>query len=150
MIQIRRAGIADLSALADLFDLYRIFYHQPSDIAAATRFLKERLNNNESVVFVAEHENRLIGFTQLYPIFSSVSMQRAWLLNDLYVHAIARKQGIAALLLDAARQHGIDTNARYLLLETQKENFTAQSVYEKNGWKKTADYFYELGLGENS
>ena len=146
MIQIRRAGIADLSGLIELFDLYRIFYHQPSDIAAAKRFLEERINGNESVIFIAELQNRMIGFTQLYPIFSSVSMQRAWLLNDLYVHASARKQGVAALLLQAAKQHGLNTHSKYLLLETQNENFTAQSVYEKNGWTKTADFFYELSL----
>jgi len=146
MIQVRRAGVQDISALADLFDLYRIFYHQPSDIAAANKFLKERMDHQESVIFIAEQQNRMIGFTQLYPIFSSVSLQKAWLLNDLYVHASARQQGVAALLLEAAKQHGIETNSKYLLLETQKDNFTAQSVYEKNGWTKTTDYFYELNL----
>jgi len=102
------------------------------------------------VIFVAEQENNLVGFTQLYPIFSSVSLQRAWLLNDLYVHASVRKQGIAALLLDAARQHGLQTSSKYLLLETANDNFTAQSVYEKNGWTKTSGYFYELVLKENN
>ena len=150
MIVIRKANTADVPRLADLFDLYRIFYHQPSDIAAATRFLKTRIENNESVIFVAEQENNLVGFTQLYPIFSSVSLQIAWLLNDLYVHASVRNQGIAALLLDAARQHGLQTSSKYLLLETANDNFTAQSVYEKNGWTKTSGYFYELVLKENN
>jgi len=149
MIQIGRAAVQDISALADLFDLYRIFYHQPSDIAAANKFLKARMERQESVIFVAEQQNRMIGFTQLYPIFSSVSLQKAWLLNDLYVHASVRNQGVAALLLEAAKQHGIETNSKYLLLETQKDNFTAQSVYEKNGWTKTSDYFYELNLLNN-
>ena len=150
MIITRKATTTDISSLADLFDLYRIFYHQPSDIAAATKFLKARLENNESVIFVAEQEDTMVGFTQLYPIFSSVGLQRAWLLNDLYVHAAVRKQGVAALLLDAARQHGLQTNSKYLLLETGKDNFTAQSVYEKNGWTKTSGYFYELALKENN
>jgi len=150
MIVVRKATAADIEALADLFDLYRIFYHQPSDIAAATKFLQERFNNNDSVVFVAGQHDKLVGFTQLYPIFSSVSLQRAWLLNDLYVRATVRKQGVAALLLDAARQHGVQTQSKYLLLETGKDNFTAQSVYEKNGWKKTSGYFYELTLSAKS
>jgi len=150
MIITRKATTADISSLADFFDLYRIFYHQPSDIAAATKFLKARLENNESVIFVAEQEGTMVGFTQLYPIFSSVSLQRAWLLNDLYVHAAVRKQGVAALLLGAARLHGLQTNSKYLLLETGKDNFTAQSVYKKNGWTKTGGYFYELVLKENN
>jgi len=150
MIVIRKANTTDISGLADLFDLYRVFYRQASDIAAAHKFLSDRFDNSESVIFVAEQENNLVGFTQLYPIFSSVSLQKAWLLNDLYVHDSVRKQGIAALLLDAARQHGLQTNSKYLLLETAKDNFAAQSVYEKNGWTRTSGYFYELALTVNT
>lgn len=146
MMIIRRAGKEDIEALAVLFDLYRVFYHQPSNIAAASIFLQQRMEKDESVIFVAQQEHVLVGFTQLYPIFSSVSMQRTWLLNDLYVHATARKQGVAVQLLEAARQYGLQTGAKWLLLQTGNDNFTAQSVYEKNGWKKLSDYFYELPL----
>jgi GNAT superfamily N-acetyltransferase len=146
MMVIRRAGKEDIDALAVLFDLYRVFYHQPSNIAAASIFLLQRMEKDESVIFVAEQEQALVGFTQLYPIFSSVSLQRTWLLNDLYVHATARKQGVAVQLLEAARQYGLHTGAKWLLLQTGNDNFTAQSVYEKNGWKKVSDYFYELPL----
>jgi GNAT superfamily N-acetyltransferase len=146
MITIRKAGKEDIDALTVLFDLYRVWYHQPSDIAAAKKFLLQRMEKDESVVFVAEREQALVGFTQLYPIFSSVSLQKAWLLNDLYVHASVRQQGVAAQLLEAARRHGLETDAKWLMLQTGNDNFSAQSVYEKNGWKKMADYFYELQL----
>jgi len=109
-------------------------------------FLQERLTNNESVVFIAFANGIVSGFCQLYPIFSSVGLQRTWLLNDLYVHEKARGQGVAAALLQQAKEFGIATNARWLMLETAADNFTAQSVYEKNGWKRVEDYFYELGL----
>ncbi len=148
MISIRKATREDIDALTVLFDLYRIFYHQPSDIAAAKKFLLQRMEKEESVVFVAVQGNALVGFTQLYPIFSSVSLQRTWLLNDLYVHATVRKQGVAAQLLQAARLHGLETGAKWLLLQTSNNNFTAQAVYEKNKWKKVSDYFYELPLTE--
>ena len=148
MISIRKATREDIDELTVLFDLYRIFYHQPSDIAAAKRFLLQRMEKEESVIFVAVQENALVGFTQLYPIFSSVSLKRTWLLNDLYVHATVRKQGVAAQLLQAARQHGLETGAKWLLLQTSNNNFTAQAVYEKNNWKKVSDYFYELPLTE--
>ncbi|MFT3932130.1 MAG: GNAT family N-acetyltransferase [Chitinophagaceae bacterium] len=146
MITIRRATPEDIEELTVLFDLYRVWYHQPSDIAAAKKFLLQRMENEESVVFVAVQNGKLVAFTQLYPIFSSISMQRTWLLNDLYVHATVRKQGVAAQLLDAARQHGLSTQSKWLLLQTNNDNFAAQSVYEKNGWKKVSDYFYELPL----
>lgn len=146
MITIRRTVKADLDALTALFDLYRVWYHQPSDIAAAKQFLQQRIDNDESVIYVAEQDKKLVGFTQLYPIFSSVGLQKSWLLNDLYVHAAVRKQGVAVQLLEAAREHGLQTNARWLMLQTGNDNFSAQSVYEKNGWKRISDYFYELPL----
>ena len=146
MITIRKTTKEDINELTDLFDLYRVYYHQPSDIAAAKKFLLQRMEKDESVIFVAEKDQALVGFTQLYPIFSSISLQRTWLLNDLYVHASARKLGVAAQLLEAARQHGLQTGAKWLLLQTGNTNFPAQSVYEKNGWQKMSDYFYELPL----
>ncbi|MEO6314803.1 MAG: GNAT family N-acetyltransferase [Chitinophagaceae bacterium] len=146
MITVRKAGKEDIEAVTVLFDLYRTWYHQPSDIMAAKKFLLQRMEKNQSVIFVAEQDQKLVGFTQLYPIFSSVSLQETWLLNDLYVHATVRKQGVAAQLLQAARTHGLETNSKWLMLQTGNDNYTAQSVYEKNGWKKISDYFYELPL----
>jgi GNAT superfamily N-acetyltransferase len=146
MITIRKAGKEDIEDLTVLFDLYRVWYHQPSDIAAARQFLLQRMEKQESVVLVAVQEDALVGFSQLYPVFSPVSLQPAWLLNDLYVHASVRKLGVAKQLLEAARRHGFDTGAKWLLLQTGNDNFAAQSVYEKNGWKRVSDYFYELPL----
>jgi GNAT superfamily N-acetyltransferase len=148
MIIIRKAGKEDIEQVAGLFDLYCIFYEQPSDITAAKNFLQERIEKEESVIFIAENENEIIGFTQLYPIFSSVGMKRCWLLNDLYVHAKARSQGIAAELLKAAKEHGLQTNSGWLLLQTSADNYSAQSVYEKNGWNKIKDFFYEMPLNK--
>ncbi|GAB3430858.1 hypothetical protein [Niabella aquatica] len=52
----------------ELFNKYRIFYKQPSDIEAAKKFIQERLNNNESVIFVVLTDEGIpAGFTQLYP-----------------------------------------------------------------------------------
>lgn len=146
MITVRKATLEDIEELTILFNAYRIFYKQPGDLLAARTFLKERLIQNESVVFLAFNANKAIGFTQLYPIFSSVSLKRAWLLNDLYVDPSARRLGAAETLLNAAREYGIDTGAKWLLLETARDNFPAQSLYEKNGWVKTEDIFYTLDL----
>ena len=143
---IRRAKKKDIDKLSVLFDKYRIFYKQRSDIDNARSFLKKRMKRMESVIFVAEEREELIGFTQLFPIFSSVSMKRTWLLNDLYVNEKARGMGTASKLLDAAKEFGAETNSKWLILQTAADNFTAQKVYEKNGWIKETDLFYRKDI----
>jgi len=145
-VEIKKAGIENIEEAASLFDGYRVFYKQSSDIKAAADFLRERIIKDESVIFLAYVNKMPVGLCQLYPLFSSVGMQRTWLLNDLYVNENARGQGVAAALLQQAKEFGIATNARWLMLETAADNFTAQSVYEKNGWKKSTGFFYEMKL----
>ncbi len=122
------------------------FINNQSDIDNAKSFLKKRMKRKESVIFVAEERKELIGFAQLFPIFSSVSMKRTWLLNDLYVDEKARGIGAATKLLDAARDFGKETDSKWLLLQTAADNFTAQKVYEKNGWVKETDFFYRKDI----
>lgn len=133
-MNIVKADHTHLDVLAELFDAYRQFYGQPPDLARARDFLTERMDRGESVVFLALDGQAELGFTQLYPIFSSVSAAPMWLLNDLYVAAEARGQGIGAALLDQARIHAKETGACQLLLETGADN-PARSLYERCGWK---------------
>ena len=143
---IRRAKKKDIEKLSVLFDKYRIFYKRQPDISAAKSFLKKRMKRMESVIFVAEERNELIGFTQLFPIFSSVSMKRTWLLNDLYVNEKSRGIGAATALLNAAKEFAAETKSKWLFLQTAADNFTAQKVYEKNGWVKETDFFYRKDI----
>lgn len=143
---VRRAKKKDLEQLSILFDKYRIFYKKKGDVAIAKQFLKKRMKRKETVIFVAEERDELIGFTQLFPIFSSTNMMRTWLLNDLYVNEKSRGKGAAAALLNAAKEFGKETNSKWLLLQTAADNFTAQKVYEKNGWIKETDFFYRADL----
>ncbi len=143
---IRRGTAADVNNIAVLFDEYRVWYHQHSDIEKAKQFLNDRLSRNESVIFVAEDNGKLVGFTQLYPIFSSVSMSNAWLLNDMFVSRNERGKGIASNLLNAARQLGCENGSKWLMLQTSCDNDAAQRLYEKNGWVKETDFFYRIDL----
>ena len=143
---IRKASKKDIEQLSVLFDKYRIFYKQQPDISLAKTFLKKRMKRKESVIFVAEERDELIGFTQLFPIFSSVSIQRTWLLNDLYVNEKSRGMGTATALLNAAKAFGAETRSKWLLLQTAADNLTAQKVYEKNGWVKETDFFYRKDI----
>jgi GNAT superfamily N-acetyltransferase len=133
---IRKATIQDVDKISILFDKYRIFYKQNTDILSAKEFISERLINKESVIFLAEENEQIFGFTQLYPIFSSVSMKRTWLLNDLYVSEESRGKGYADALLLAAQQFGAETNSKWLMLQTDNDNYAGQKVYERNGWEK--------------
>ena len=141
-ITIHRAAINDLAQIVPLFDAYRIFYEQTSDPAGAEKFLQERLQQNESVIFLAFLGDEAIGFTQLYPIFTSVGMQRTWLLNDLFVSERARGKHAGAALLEAAKNFARSNGGKWLMLQTHYDNFIAQKLYEKNGWQKIDDFFY--------
>ena len=146
-MRIRRATRDDLSALAPLFDGYRRFYERASDIPLAEAFLDERLRLADSAIFVAEEDDRLLGFVQLYPIFSSLNPGRAWLLNDLFVDPSVRRGGIGRALLEHAARFGRETGARWLSLSTQRSNGDAQRLYQALGWVRDEEFFhYELGL----
>lgn len=134
-ITVRRATLADAEAVALLFDLYRQFYEQAPDAALAQRFINERLAGDESVIFLAADGDRLVGFTQLFPSFSSVRAVRIWVLNDLYVVREARRQGVARALLDAAAAFGRSSGAARLELETDHDNRSAQALYRHLGWE---------------
>lgn len=146
-MEILLASMIHLEGLSVLFDGYRVFYEQPSDVAAAKRFLKERFKNNDSVVFVASEKGEMLGFTQLYPSFSSVSMGRVWILNDLYVKASHRRQGIATSLMGAAEQYVRESGAVRVVLATQIFNANAKKLYEARGYIQDEAFdYYALSL----
>jgi ribosomal protein S18 acetylase RimI-like enzyme len=145
-MSIQKATLNELNFLTELFDSYRVFYKQESDLEGARAFLKERLVNEDSVVFIAYDESNPVGFVQLYPAFSSVSMKRSWILNDLYVNASARKKGFGEKLIEKAIEFAEETGAKGVSLETGSDNVTAQSLYEKIGFKKESNYFYYFSL----
>ncbi len=140
---IRRANIEDISQLSILFDAYRVFYEKESDIEQAKLFLSERITNNESVIFVAENEeNKLTGFVQLYPLFSSTRMNRFWLLNDLFVQAEQRSKGISIALIDAAKELCRTSNSCGMMLETAKTNLIGNNLYPKTGFELDKEHNY--------
>ena len=141
---IRRASAADLDALVPLFDAYRVFYAQPSDPVRARDFLAERLAKGESAVLIAERGPSAVGFTQLYPIFSSVRTARTWLLNDLFVVEGARRGGVARALLDAAAAFARGQGAAGLVLETTRDNAPARALYRAAGWHEDETQWYSL------
>lgn len=144
-ITVRRATAADVAEVARLFDLYRQFYEQPADAGLARRFIGERFDRKESVVFVAECDGKPVGFTQLYPTFCSVAAAPIFVLYDLFVAEEARRGGVARALMQAATQHAKQAGAVRLELATAISNHAGQSLYESLGWvRDEAFYHYSL------
>ena len=144
-MQIMYAVEKDLPQLANLFDQYRVFYGQETCIDKALDFLNSRLKNKDSVILIAKGNNDILGFTQLYPSFSSVGMEVIWILNDLFTRPDFRQQRIAKKLLEAARKHAVKTDALRIILATQVSNTIAQNLYLSMGYSKDeAFYHYNL------
>jgi ribosomal protein S18 acetylase RimI-like enzyme len=147
-ILVRQASVHDLDSVVPLFDAYRQFYGRPADAARAREFLAERFRHHESVIFLAfDERGAAIGFTQLYPAFSSLSATRKYLLNDLYVVAAARRGGAARQLIGAATAFARANGAASLSLSTAVDNAAAQRLYESLGWQRDTGFCeYNLAL----
>lgn len=138
----RDAISRDIPAVAELFDLYRQFYEQEPDRQLALDFITERLNNQESVILLAENDqSTLIGFCQLYPTFCSVEAKPIYALYDLFVIESARKSGVGNLLLQAAEAKAANSGKARMDLTTAKTNTAAQSLYESLGWIRDDIFF---------
>ena len=141
MPRIVQAGLQELPVLAPLFDAYRVFYKQPSDLEQAHSFLKDRIEKQEATIFLAYVEEEAVGFTQLYQTFSSVAMQPFLILNDLFVTKHYRKQGIGEALLAAAKEYCSQLGYKGLALETAIDN-PAQKLYERMGWTQDQEFLH--------
>ena len=135
-LEVITASFDHLPKLAPLFDAYRVFYGQPSDVEAARVFLYKRFTLGESIVFLAMFEDRAVGFTQLYPMFSSVSLRRIWILNDLYVESDVRGQRVGERLIERAVQLAKESGAKGIQLETAHTNTSGQKLYERLGFQR--------------
>jgi ribosomal protein S18 acetylase RimI-like enzyme len=141
-LTIRLAAISDLQTVAELFDQYRQFYEQKPDFTLAKNFIATRLNNKESVVFVAQNSDKnLIGFCQIYPSFCSVAAAKIGVLYDLFVINSARKTGAGRALMLAAHEYAANNGMTRLDLTTAKDNLNAQALYESLGWVRD-EVFY--------
>ena len=144
--KVRQAELDDVDELVPLFDAYRQFYDQPSDLTRARNWLRARIGANESVVLLAETDGNAVGFTQLYPMYSSVQIARIWVLNDLYVPPDQRRHGVAKALLKAAIEYARNDGASRLQLETGRRNEAARALYRNAGWQEDDTQWYSVPL----
>ena len=147
-MKIREVRSWDIDQVTVLFDNYRVFYRKESDVESARQFLSERIENGDSRIYVCENdENKLTGFVQLYPLFSSTRMRKLWLLNDLYVDVSSRGQGISLKLIERAKELVKETKAQGMFLETEITNDIGNSLYPRTGFKlNESSNFYEWSV----
>lgn len=138
---VRQATFSDLDDLAQLFDRYRVFQGQASDVSAAREFLRARFDHGESVVFLAHDGLAMQGFAQLYPSYSSTALARVFILNDLFVHDSGRRKGIGARLLRAVEAYAWAQGAARVTLNVAIDNAPGQALYEAEGWARDAQFF---------
>jgi ribosomal protein S18 acetylase RimI-like enzyme len=145
-MDIVRAKQEHISEVSSLFDLYRQFYECDADISLATKFITERINNDESVIFLARENNKAVGFVQLYPSFCSVDAVKIYILYDLYVDEHYRKSGVGKQLMNKASEFAKQSGASRLDLLTAFSNKAGQHLYEKLGYKIVNDDFHAYSL----
>lgn len=146
-LHIRQATIEDLPKLVPIFDSYREYFKHPKDPSKVESFLYEKFEHLESVIFVAEQEREVIGFAQLYPIFSSLSLQRVWLLNDFYISEKYRNRGIGKQLFAKVKEFTLLTKSKGIELSVEHSNKEAWHFWERQGFRIDNEfryYFYKL------
>jgi ribosomal protein S18 acetylase RimI-like enzyme len=141
---IQQATLNDLSKLAPVFNDYRVHFNKSGDVVATNSFLQQLLIKSQAIVFIAidEETTEIMGFTLLYPMFSSLKLQSTWTLNDMYVVEKYRKYGVASQLLVHVKAFGIETKVAWIMLKTGIENIKAQALYEKFGFHKDQEHLY--------
>ncbi|KJK08526.1 MULTISPECIES: GNAT family N-acetyltransferase [Pseudomonas] len=142
-MRIIKATLEHLDLLAPLFVKYREFYGQLPYPDSSRKFLKKRLERGESVIYLAlpdDDDNKLMGFCQLYPSFSSLSLKRVWILNDIYVAEDSRRMLVADHLMREAKAMAKETNAVRLRVSTSNDNDVAMKTYESMGFREDNEF----------
>jgi len=136
-LRVIEADVRMVGLAAGLFDAYRQFYGQRSDLEAARQFLTVRLANRQSIVLLAVADEPAVGlgFAQVYPTFSSIHMRPVWIINDLFVAHEARRRGVGRLLLEATATMALAAGACRVVFSSAKENEAAKSLYEVSGYR---------------
>jgi len=139
---IARATLADVAAIAPLFDAYRAFFTGGNRLDESRAFLEERIARDESVVFLARDGDEAAGFIQLYPLWSSWYCRRIWFLSDLYVREDARKRGVGRRLVERVIEYARETNAASVMVELPRREPHLEEFYRRLGFGR--DEVFEL------
>jgi len=142
--KIKKANLEDLEAAAELFNLYRVFYRQEDNDEKCKKFIQERMDHDQSNIFIAYAGDKAVGFVQLYKLYHYIKLKKQWLLSDLFVHPDYRGKGLSVALIDRSKQWCDETGACGLMLETEKTNDIGNKLYPRCGFEYDGlhNYYY--------
>lgn len=143
-MQIVKSTEAHLDQLVDVFEEYREFCGFERSKNETKDFLKKLIRNEESIIFVAvdSETDSIMGFVNLFPSYSSLALQRLWILNDLGVSSNFRGRGVSKALIHMVQEFAKETNAIRIELKTGLTNTTAQSLYRRMNFTVDSDNVY--------
>ncbi len=144
-MQIIKAILTDLQQIEPIFNLYRSFYGEEKNTEATLKFLEQRIKKNESMILFAKENEEILGFVQIFNSFSSATLSRTFILNDLYVIESARNRGIASALIAKVLEQAKMDNCSRVSLSTANNN-PAKKLYEKIGFRESKFKFYNYVL----
>lgn len=101
-------------------------------VAYSDEMMEKRLNG--SVIFVAEMENKVVGFINFTPLNNEGQSK----LNAIYLYPNCQGKGIGTALL----QKGIKEleNVKEIFINVEKENNIGKTFYEAKGFKIVKEY----------
>ena len=130
----------EIEALAEIFDQYRTHYGEASEVAGSTRWLDENLRASRLRAFVAEDNDRLVGFAITAELPASLRLGHFWQIRDLFVLPSHRRLGIGGALLAAVQTTAIESGALRLVLQTEDDNDPALRLYAESGYTAIRGY----------
>lgn len=141
-MRIVQATLEHLDQLTPLFIKYRELFGQVAYPESSRKFLSTRISRKESVIYLAmpDDEERILGFCQLYPSYSSLSLKRVWILNDIYVCEDARRQLVGDHLIQAAKKMAKETQAIRMRASSSINNDVAHKLYESLGFVEDHEF----------
>lgn len=137
-MDIRLIEKSDASLLVPVFDAYRQFHDQDSDEAGVRKYLAAHLDAGDfpGVVAIDDH-GKVAGFSLVVPTFSSIQLERVWVLDALYIEPDHRQTGLAVRLMVRLLALAKECGINHMSVVTDKSNTRAQAHYRKMGWKQS-------------
>jgi ribosomal protein S18 acetylase RimI-like enzyme len=146
-LKIIRANKNHIEGVSILFDFYRQFYKYQKDLKNSKNYIHERIINEESIIFIATDNKRVVAFVQLYETFDSLNLNKKIVLYDLYVLEKYRKLGIGRKLMNKSKEFAINNKFSRIELSTSIDNYDAQKLYESLDYIRDKEYYnYDLNF----
>lgn len=138
MPELGQLGIALMRAHY-AFDSRRFLEPNQADAAGYARFLESQVDDDATVVLVAERRQRIVGyvFAAVEPLSWKDLRDECGVIHDLLVADDARGQGTGEGLLDAAIRWLEERRMPRVVLGAAAQNENARRLFERRGFRAT-------------